>query len=223
MTYCTEFYLKKKNHSSKLLLVNSYSFTSLMFSCSNLLGFSSFWLHCTGTRFWNQEKKKSMDMQSVSHSPEGHRLPWHFSKLPPEWKPLERFPQQQDWLLGSCSADTALWAGHSHNPTEPLQGEPKVCDCPPSAVPPQSQGSRIQEEEQLQEPWTWCHTTMREVLEPAMPVTNPVVWALGKSLENKSAVSPESQEHSWCKKTHTLTPAGPRRQQMTCPVHLPRH
>lgn len=52
MTYCTEFYLKKKNHSSKLLLVNSHSFTSLMFPCSNLLGFSSFWLHCTGTRFF---------------------------------------------------------------------------------------------------------------------------------------------------------------------------
>lgn len=79
ITYCTEFYLKKKNHSSKLLLVNSHSFTSLMFPCSNLLGFSSFWLHCTGTRFWNQEKKRSMDMQSVSHSPEGHRLPCHCS------------------------------------------------------------------------------------------------------------------------------------------------
>lgn len=89
MTYCTEFYLKKKNHSSKLLLVNSHSFTSLMFPCSNLLGFSSFWLHCTGTRFWNQEKKTSMDAQSVSHSPEGHRLPCHFSKLTPEWKALE--------------------------------------------------------------------------------------------------------------------------------------
>lgn len=83
ITYCTEFYLKKKNHSSKLLLVNSHSFTSLMFPCSNLLGFSSFWLHCTGTRFWNQEKKRSMDTQLVSHSPEGHRLPCHCSTLTP--------------------------------------------------------------------------------------------------------------------------------------------
>lgn len=66
MTYCTEFYLKKKNHSSKSLSVNSHSFTSFMFPCSNLLGFSSFWLHCTGTRFWNQEKKRSMDTQSVT-------------------------------------------------------------------------------------------------------------------------------------------------------------
>lgn len=66
-----------------MLLVNSHSFTSLMFPCSNLLGFSSFWLHCTGTRFWNQEKKRSMDMQSVSHSPEGHRLPCHCSNSHP--------------------------------------------------------------------------------------------------------------------------------------------
>lgn len=232
MTYCTEFYLKKKNHSSKLLLVNSYSFTSLMFPCSNLLGFSSFWLHCTGTRFWNQEKKKSMDMQSVSHSPEGHRLPCHFSKLTPEWKPLESrispapgLTLEQLWQPRAirhqrCELDT-----HANLTEQPLKGEPKVSNCPLSAVPHVPRGSRIPGgttapgamETVLHNHWGRCCGACQASYQHSCLSSWKVI------IKQVSAVYTESQEHSWCKKTHTLTPAGPQRQQMTCPVHLPRH
>lgn len=217
MTYCTEFYLKKKNHSSKLLLVNSHSFTSLKIPCSNLLGFSSFWLHCTGTRFWNQEKKKSMDVQLVSHSPEGHRLPSHFSKLTPEWKapesrisPAPGLTPEQRWQprASLTLAGPELLCGHQRpqlhisasRTQQPLKEEPKICNCPLGAVPHTAQGSHIPGGSTAME--VVPHNHCRGVLEPAMPVNDPVVWALRESLENKALQCTPSHRNTADAKRH---------------------
>lgn len=186
-----------------MLLVNSHSFTSLMFPCSNLLGFSSFWLHCTGTRFWNQEKKRSMDTQSISHSPEGHRLPCHCSTLTPE-AVLWWISPHQDRLLSSWGTPGPR-AGPSCKPHRTAwKEEPSVWNCP-HVLSPSATGA------------DGAHNHSAIQSAPQLPELLKVIrkWV--------SAGYTESQEHSWCRKTQMLTPAGPRQQQMTCPVHLPRH
>lgn len=181
-----------------MLLVNSHSFTSLMFPCSNLLGFSSFWLHCTGTRFWNQEKKKSMDMQSVSHSPEGHRLPCHFSKLTPEHVPrragsphsgTDSEQPRHPWAAGPTRTGApGGWAGHSCKPHRTALKE-NGCYCPLHAVPTCHRGAVSQEEMVLHN-----HS--------AMPVNTPAVWAPRRSLENKSLQCTLSHRNTAYAKRH---------------------
>lgn len=142
-----------------------------------------------------------MDMQSVSHSPEGRRLPCHFSKLTPEWKPLEsRISPALGLTLESCdtpgpSARAALQtpaaagAGHLCKPNRTAcERRAKCLQLSPKCCPPRVTG----------EPYPKRKHSPRSHGDGATQPLGEVFWSLPcqlttqlselleKSLENKS-------------------------------------